>query len=100
MSWVFQGHIEKFRCSSESWRKSQVKPSEIAYVGDDLTDVVIMKRVVLSFATANARPEVKRSASAITDAPGGAGAIREVVEVLLKARGVWDGLLKKYEVSV
>jgi 3-deoxy-D-manno-octulosonate 8-phosphate phosphatase (KDO 8-P phosphatase) len=99
MSWVFQGHIEKIPLFDRIVSESQAKPSEIAYVGDDLTDVVIMKRVGLSFATANARCEVKRSASAVTDAPGGAGAIREVVELLLKARGVWDGLLKKYEVS-
>ena len=100
MSWVFQGHIEKIPLLERILAESQVKPSEIAYVGDDLTDVVIMKRVGLSFATANARPEVKRSALAVTEAPGGAGAIREVVELLLKARGVWDGLLKKYEVSL
>jgi 3-deoxy-D-manno-octulosonate 8-phosphate phosphatase (KDO 8-P phosphatase) len=100
MSWVFQGHIEKIPLFDRIVSESQAKPSEIAYVGDDLTDVVIMKRVGLSFATANARSEVKRSASAITEAAGGAGAIREVVELLLKARGVWDGLLKKYEVSV
>ena len=80
--------------------ESQADAGEIAYVGDDLTDVVIMKRVGLSFATANARCEVKRSASAVTEAPGGAGAVREVMELLLKARGVWDDLLKKYEVSV
>ena len=43
---------------------------------------------------------MKRCASAVTLASGGAGAVREVVEVLLKARGAWDKLLKKYEVTV
>src|SRR5882724_322216 len=96
MDWVFQGHIEKIPLFERVVTESQVQPAEIAYVGDDLTDVVIMKRAGLSIATANARPEVKRSAMAVTSAPGGAGAIREVAELILKARGVWDDLLKKY----
>ncbi|MBV9404356.1 MAG: hypothetical protein JO211_03360, partial [Acidobacteriaceae bacterium] len=62
------------------------------------TDVVIMRRVGLSFAPANARAEVKRVASAVTAAMGGSGAVREVIEVLLKGRGVWGELLAKYEV--
>lgn len=99
MRWVFQGHIEKIPLFEQIVSESQVSPSEIAYVGDDLTDVVIMKRAGLSFATANARPEVKRSAAAVTEAAGGAGAVREVVELLLQARGRWGDLLKKYEVS-
>lgn len=99
MSWVFQGHIEKIPLLEQIVAESKVHPSEIAYIGDDLTDVVIMRRVGLSFATANAREEVKRSAMAVTSACGGSGAAREVIEVLLKARGVWKNLLKKYEVE-
>ena len=98
MQWVFQGHIEKIPLFEQIMAEAKVNKDQVAYVGDDLTDVVIMRRVGLSFATGNARPEVKHSASAVTDAVGGAGAVREVVEVLLKARGVWDALLKKYEV--
>ena len=98
MTWVFQGHIEKIPLFERVVAEAGVKPEEIAYVGDDLTDVVIMRRAGLSFATANARAEVKRAAMAVTSVPGGSGAIREVIEVILKARGVWDELLKKYEV--
>ncbi len=99
MSWVFQGHIEKIPLFERVCAEANVKPSEVAYVGDDLTDVVIMRRAGLSFATANARPEVKSSATAVTAAAGGAGAVREVAELLLQAQGHWDGLLKKYEVT-
>ncbi|MBV9156201.1 MAG: HAD hydrolase family protein [Acidobacteriaceae bacterium] len=99
MSWVFQGHIEKIPLFERVMAEANVTRSEVAYIGDDLTDVVIMRRVGLSFATANAREEVKRSANAVTSAPGGSGAVREVIELLLKARGVWDDLLKKYEVT-
>ena len=98
MTWVFQGHIEKIPLFERVCAEGNVKPEEIAYVGDDLTDVVIMRRAGISFATANARLEVKRSAMAVTEAPGGAGAVREVIELLLKAQGHWEGLLKKYEV--
>lgn len=99
MTWVFQGHIEKIPLFEKIMSEANVLSEQVAYVGDDLTDVVIMRRVGLSFATANARPEVKNSAKVVTDASGGSGAVREVAEVLLKARGVWDELLKKYEVS-
>ncbi len=100
MTWVFQGHIEKIPLLEKVIAESKVSSRQIAYVGDDLTDIVIMRRVGLSFATANARAEVKSAAHAVTEAPGGSGAIREVIEVLLKARGVWDELLKKYEVKL
>ena len=98
MTWIFQGHIEKIPIFEKIMAEANVEPDEVAYMGDDLTDIVIMRRVGLSIATANARAEVKSAAKVVTDAAGGAGAVRETVEILLKARGVWDELLKKYEV--
>ena len=99
MRWVVQGHIEKIPILEQILAEAQTDAKHVAYIGDDLTDVVIMRRVGLSFATANAREEVKRSAMAVTDAAGGSGAVREVIELLMKAQGHWDELLKKYEVS-
>jgi 3-deoxy-D-manno-octulosonate 8-phosphate phosphatase (KDO 8-P phosphatase) len=58
-----------------------------------------MNRVGLGIATANAREEVKRSAKMVTVSPGGQGAVREVVEMILKAQGHWEGLLRKYEAA-
>jgi 3-deoxy-D-manno-octulosonate 8-phosphate phosphatase (KDO 8-P phosphatase) len=100
MAYVFQGHIEKIPVYEQILVDAKVRSGEVAYIGDDLTDVVIMRRVGLSFATANARTEVKRVANAVTAAPGGSGAVREVIELLLKSQGAWDGLLKKYEVTL
>jgi 3-deoxy-D-manno-octulosonate 8-phosphate phosphatase (KDO 8-P phosphatase) len=100
MAYVFQGHIEKIPVYEQILADAKVRSGEVAYIGDDLTDVVIMRRVGLSFATANARTEVKRVANAVTAAPGGSGAVREVIELLLKSQGAWDGLLKKYEVTL
>jgi 3-deoxy-D-manno-octulosonate 8-phosphate phosphatase (KDO 8-P phosphatase) len=98
MTYVYQGHIEKIPILEEILAKSGVAPEQVAYIGDDLTDVVIMRRVGLSFAPANARPEVKKCATHVTEASGGYGAVREVIEVILKAQGHWDDLLRKYEV--
>jgi 3-deoxy-D-manno-octulosonate 8-phosphate phosphatase (KDO 8-P phosphatase) len=98
MTYIYQGHIEKIPILEEILRDSGIAASEIAYVGDDLTDVVIMRRVGLSIATANARPEVKKCAMYTTEAAGGQGAVREVIELILKAQGHWDDLLRKYEV--
>jgi 3-deoxy-D-manno-octulosonate 8-phosphate phosphatase (KDO 8-P phosphatase) len=71
----------------------------VAYVWDDLTDVVVMRRVGLAIATGNARPEVKAIAHYVTRNAGGQGAVREVVELLLKAQNLWPEILKHYEVS-
>jgi 3-deoxy-D-manno-octulosonate 8-phosphate phosphatase (KDO 8-P phosphatase) len=99
MSYVYQGHIEKLPILEEIVADAQIDPSQVAYVGDDLTDAVIMKRVGLGIAVANARPEVKRIANWTTSANGGEGAIREVVELLLVAQGKWPEILRKYEVG-
>lgn len=98
MSYVYQGHIEKIPILEEILRDSGISAEHVAYMGDDLTDTVLMRRVGLSFATANARPEVKQVAMATTKAEGGSGAVREVIEFLLQSKGVWQELLKKYEV--
>jgi len=99
MSYVYQGHIEKIPILQEILAKSGVTPEETAYAGDDLTDVVVMRRVGLAIATANARSEVKRAAHYVTAAAGGRGAVREVAELLLQAQGLWSAILKKYEVD-
>ena len=97
MSYVYQGHIEKIPILEEILVKAGIDSSEVAYVGDDLTDVVIMHRVGLAIAPANARLEVKAAAHYVTQAAGGAGAIREVVELLLKAQNRWVEILRHYE---
>ena len=85
-SYVYMGHTDKIPMLEE-----------IGYVGDDITDVIIMRRVGLAVAVANARPEVKKFAHLVTAAPGGRGAVREVVELLLKSQGKWREILRKYD---
>jgi len=98
MTYVYQGHLEKIPILEEILERSGLTSSQVAYIGDDLTDVVVMNRVGLSVAPANARPEVKRSAMHVTENPGGRGAVREVAELLLRAQGHWNDLLRKYEI--
>ncbi len=99
MTYVYQGHIEKIPILQEILQKSGILADETAYAGDDLTDIVVMRRVGLAIAPANARPEVKRAAHYVTQAAGGKGAVREIAELLLEARGLWSDILKKYEVD-
>jgi len=99
MTYVYQGHIEKVPILEEIIKRSGFELAEIAYAGDDLTDVPILRRAGLAFAPADARPEVKRCVHYVTAAAGGAGAVREIAEILLQAQGYWDALLKKYEVE-
>lgn len=98
MKYVYQGHIEKIPILEEILADAKVDPGQVAFIGDDFTDVVLFNRVGLSFATANAREEVKRSAAYVTQAKGGEGAVREVCEILLQAKGLWPEILKKYEI--
>jgi 3-deoxy-D-manno-octulosonate 8-phosphate phosphatase (KDO 8-P phosphatase) len=69
---------------------------EVAFVGDDLADLPLLRRVGLPIAVANAVPDVKAVARYVTRAPGGHGAVREVVELILRARGEWADILERY----
>jgi 3-deoxy-D-manno-octulosonate 8-phosphate phosphatase (KDO 8-P phosphatase) len=69
---------------------------EVAFVGDDLADLPVLRRVGLPIAVANAVADVKAVAAYVTQAPGGHGAVREVVELLLRARGEWPQILERY----
>jgi len=97
MTYIFQGHTEKIPILEQILHDSRIPAEEVAYIGDDLTDIVIMKRVGFGVAVGNARPEVKRAADFVTTAVGGSGAVREVIELVLQAKGEWAGILKHYE---
>lgn len=98
-AYIYQGHIEKIPILQEILADAKVDASSVGYIGDDLTDVVVMHRVGFAIATANARPEVKKEAHYVTSAPGGSGAVREAVEFIMRAQGCWQEILAKYEIS-
>ena len=70
--------------------------AELAYVGDDLPDLPILRRAGLAISVANGRPETRAIAHWVTSASGGHGAVREVVEGILRARGEWDQAVRSY----
>jgi len=69
---------------------------ETAFIGDDLPDIALMKRVGLAIAVADAHPIVLENADMVTSANGGKGAVREACEVILKAQGLWENILERY----
>jgi 3-deoxy-D-manno-octulosonate 8-phosphate phosphatase (KDO 8-P phosphatase) len=95
VKYVYQGHIEKVPILDEILKNAGISGEEAAYIGDDLTDVVVMRRVGLSFAPADARLETRQCADVVLERRGGEAAVREACEVILKAKGFWDELLKK-----
>jgi 3-deoxy-D-manno-octulosonate 8-phosphate phosphatase (KDO 8-P phosphatase) len=83
---VYLGQTDKIKAYQKLKRSLRVKDDQVAYMGDDLLDVPVLKRVGLPICVRNANPKVKRFAKLVTKAKGGDGAVREVVEMLLKAR--------------
>jgi 3-deoxy-D-manno-octulosonate 8-phosphate phosphatase (KDO 8-P phosphatase) len=76
----------------------KVTPDELCFVGDDLVDLCLMKKVGLPVAVANAAPEIKKAAFYVTAKSGGRGAVRELSELILKTQGKWEQALKAYDV--
>jgi 3-deoxy-D-manno-octulosonate 8-phosphate phosphatase (KDO 8-P phosphatase) len=93
---VYQGSMNKVEALTALLEKYNLQLEEVAYVGDDLIDLPVMVQVGLSCAVANAVEEVKQYAHLVTNQQGGQGAVREVVEFILKAQGKWDDIVNAY----
>ena len=96
IKFVRQGTFNKIVDFEEVLREAGVEESETAFIGDDVTDVPLMRRSGLAFAVADATPETRAAAHYVTRMPGGFGAVREVCELILKAHGRWAELMKQY----
>ena len=80
-------------------RDLRLTPSQVCYIGDDLTDLPVIRQVGLGVAVADAAEDVRQAAAHVTRLGGGQGAVRELVEELLKAKGRWDDLIRKYQTA-
>jgi 3-deoxy-D-manno-octulosonate 8-phosphate phosphatase (KDO 8-P phosphatase) len=89
MEFVIQGQPKKLEAYKAILTRAGVTDEEVAYIGDDLPDLPLLSRAGLAVAVADAVFEVKRAAHYITTVRGGEGAVREVVELILKAQGKW-----------
>ena len=96
ISYLRQNANEKLKSFEEILSEANVSDSDCAYVGDDLADIPIMRRVGLAIAVADAAVETKMIAHYVTQREGGCGAVREVTDMILKAQGRWDELMKRY----
>ena len=93
---VIQGAKVKIHGYQALKERLGFQDSEVCYMGDDLPDIPVMRRVGLAVAVSNARPEVRQLADVVTRASGGRGAVRELAELLLKAQGKWQDILNRY----
>jgi 3-deoxy-D-manno-octulosonate 8-phosphate phosphatase (KDO 8-P phosphatase) len=95
MEFIYQKQPTKIPALEDILKRSGVAESAVAFVGDDLPDIPVMRRVGLAVAVGDAVPEVKSAAHYVTNANAGRGAIREAVEVILKSKGIWEEMIEK-----
>ena len=96
IDYVFQGQSHKMDAVRQILAAEGCTLKEVAYVGDDIIDLPVMRSVCLAIATANARPQIKAMAHFITPLAGGAGAGRDAIDFLLEARGVLAQTIEQY----
>ncbi len=93
---VRQGSEEKLNITREICSELNVQPQQVCYIGDDLPDLPALRFAGLAVAVADAVSEVRAAAHYVTTAPGGRCAVRETIEMILKAQRRWDELVQKY----
>ena len=93
---VYQGQHYKVQALDQVIADEGCTLEEIAYVGDDIIDLPVLRKVGLAVASANARPQVKEIAHFVTEHPGGQGAARDTIDLLLEARGVLSQTIEQY----
>lgn len=97
ISKVYQNAYPKLNAYKKMLKSLNVKDDEVCFIGDDLPDVPLLRRVGFSVAVKNAANDVKRNVDYITKNHGGCGAVREVIELILKTQGKWRKLLEQVD---
>jgi len=95
MEFIYMKQPLKVPAYEDILRKAGVSDAEVAFIGDDLPDIPLLRRAGLALAVGDAMPEVKEIAHYTTQAVAGHGAIREAVELILKSKGIWDEMIDK-----
>ena len=93
---VYQNTHDKVGICEKILKQKGFSAEEAAYIGDDIVDLPIMNKVGFSIAVADALPYVKDAADLVTEKEGGHGAVREVIEFILKVQGHWEKLFERY----
>jgi 3-deoxy-D-manno-octulosonate 8-phosphate phosphatase (KDO 8-P phosphatase) len=95
MEFIYMKQPLKMPAYEEILQKAGVPDAAVGYIGDDLPDIPLLRRVGLAIAVGDAVPEVKKAAHYTTRSLAGHGAVREAVEVILKSKGTWKALIDK-----
>lgn len=95
MDFVYMKIAVKIPAWEEILRKAELPDSAVAFIGDDLPDIPLLRRAGLAVAVGDAVPEVKKIAHYTTKALAGHGAVREAIELILKSKGIWEELIEK-----
>ena len=93
---VTQGATDKSTAYAEILRQSGLDDAAVAFMGDDLLDLPVLGKVVLSAAPADAAPEVRERVDWVSQSGGGRGAVRELIELVLRAQQRWDAIVQQY----
>lgn len=93
---VYQKAIDKLAAYRAIIDERKIEDRNVCFVGDDIIDIPVLRRVGFSAAVADAVPEVKEVVDYVTGQAGGKGAVREVCELLLKAQNKWEQVTEKY----
>jgi 3-deoxy-D-manno-octulosonate 8-phosphate phosphatase (KDO 8-P phosphatase) len=93
---VLQGMADKRAALRQILNVARVAPERVAAVGDDLPDLPVLRHVGLAVAVADACPEVREAVHYVTRAPGGRGAVREAVELILGCQGMWQQAVEPF----
>ncbi len=96
IAYVQQGTWNKIKDFDHLLAEAGVEEGAVAFVGDDVTDIPLMRRAGLAVAVADATDETRAAAHYVTQLPGGFGAVREVCELILKSQGRWAELMRRY----
>ena len=95
VEFVYEKQPHKIAAYEDILKKTAVTEDQVAYLGDDLPDLTVMRRVGLAVAVGDAAEEVKQAAHYVTQRDGGKGAARELVELILKSKGIWEAMIDK-----
>src|SRR5262245_21034350 len=93
---ICQGSLDKIKDFEALLQLARIGENEVAFIGDDVTDIPLLRRAELAVAVADAASEARAAAHYVTKAQGGRGAVREVAEIILKAQGHWNTLMQRY----
>jgi 3-deoxy-D-manno-octulosonate 8-phosphate phosphatase (KDO 8-P phosphatase) len=93
---VIQGALDKWPAYQRVLAETRLRPDQVCVMGDDVPDIPLLRNCGLAVAVADACPDAREEAHYVTGALGGRGAVREAIELILRAQGTWQGIIEDY----